>query len=88
MRWPIALSHLVGGGICFSGPPDEFGLDSWCGISCGAGARFSLLPPDNASGNFVNVVERVPVRIAWASPPPQGLALRAGLSAGATVHTR
>jgi len=56
-------------------------------ISAGTGARFSLLPPDNASGNFVKVVERVPVRIAWQSPP-RDLALRAGLSAGVTVHTR
>jgi membrane fusion protein, multidrug efflux system len=56
-------------------------------ISGGTGARFSLLPPDNASGNFVKVVERVPVRIAWLNPP-QDLALRAGLSAAVTVHTR
>jgi membrane fusion protein, multidrug efflux system len=56
-------------------------------ISGGTGARFSLLPPDNASGNFVKVVERVPVRIAWVSPP-QDLPLRAGLSADVTVHTR
>ncbi len=57
-------------------------------ISGGTGARFSLLPPDNASGNFVKVVERVPVRIGWVQPPPQGIALRAGLSADVTVHTR
>jgi membrane fusion protein (multidrug efflux system) len=56
-------------------------------ISGGTGARFSLLPPDNASGNFVKVVERVPVRIAWSNPPGD-LALRAGLSVDVTVHTR
>jgi membrane fusion protein (multidrug efflux system) len=56
-------------------------------LSGGTGARFSLLPPDNASGNFVKVVQRVPVRIAW-SHPPEGLTLRAGLSAHVTVHTR
>jgi membrane fusion protein (multidrug efflux system) len=55
-------------------------------VSGGTGARFALLPPDNASGNFVKVVERVPVRIAW-SPPPD-LPMRAGLSASVTVHTR
>jgi membrane fusion protein (multidrug efflux system) len=55
-------------------------------LSGGTGARFSLLPPDNASGNFVKVVERVPVRIAWSKPPD--LPLRAGLSATVTVHTR
>lgn len=56
-------------------------------ISGGTGARFALLPPDNASGNFVKVVERVPVRIAWVNPPAD-LPLRAGLSANVTVHTR
>jgi membrane fusion protein, multidrug efflux system len=56
-------------------------------ISGGTGARFALLPPDNASGNFVKVVERVPVRIAWVDAPSD-LALRAGLSASATVRTR
>jgi membrane fusion protein, multidrug efflux system len=57
-------------------------------LSGGTGARFSLIPPDNASGNFVKVVERVPVRIAWAKPPPPDMALRAGLSAYVTVHAR
>lgn len=56
-------------------------------LSGGTGARFALLPPDNASGNFVKVVERVPVRIAWVSPPSD-VPLRAGLSADVTVHTR
>jgi membrane fusion protein (multidrug efflux system) len=56
-------------------------------ISGGTGARFALLPPDNASGNFVKVVERVPVRIHWESLPAD-LPLRAGLSANVTVHTR
>ncbi|KFE70453.1 HlyD family secretion protein [Hyalangium minutum] len=53
-------------------------------LSAGTGARFSLLPPDNASGNFVKVVQRVPVRIAWKSPPD--VPLRAGLSAEVTVY--
>jgi membrane fusion protein, multidrug efflux system len=53
-------------------------------ISGGTGSRFSLLPPDNASGNFVKVVQRVPVRIAW-DHPPKDLPLRAGLSAEVTV---
>lgn len=56
-------------------------------LSGGTGARFALLPPDNASGNFVKVVERVPVRIAWAGPP-SAVDLRAGLSAVVTVHAR
>ncbi|MFT3914801.1 MAG: HlyD family secretion protein [Anaeromyxobacteraceae bacterium] len=56
-------------------------------LSGGTGARFALLPPDNASGNFVKVVERVPVRISWTDAPAD-LAMRAGLSATVTVHTR
>jgi membrane fusion protein (multidrug efflux system) len=54
-------------------------------LSSGTGARFSLLPPDNASGNFVRVVQRVPVRIAWVDLP-DGVVLRPGLSADAVVH--
>lgn len=57
-------------------------------LSGGTGARFSLIPPDDASGNFVRVVERVPVRIAWATPPPPNVRMQAGLSAYVTVHER
>jgi membrane fusion protein (multidrug efflux system) len=56
-------------------------------VAGGTGSRFSLLPPDNASGNFVKVVQRVPVRIAWKAIPPN-LALRAGLSADVTIHVK
>jgi membrane fusion protein (multidrug efflux system) len=65
----------------FPGQKLEGRVDS---LSGGTGARFSLLPPDNASGNFVKVVQRVPVRIAWTEPP--SLPLRAGLSVGVTVY--
>lgn len=67
---------------------DAFGGEELDGvvesISAGTGARFSLLPADNASGNFVKVVQRVPVRIAWAKQPD--VPLRAGLSADVTVY--
>ena len=53
-------------------------------LSGGTGASFSLLPADNASGNFVKVVQRVPVRIAWDRQPD--VPLRAGLSVDVTVH--
>jgi membrane fusion protein (multidrug efflux system) len=56
-------------------------------LSGGTGSRFSLLPPDNASGNFVKVVQRVPVRISWVDPP-KDLPLRAGLSADVTIHVK
>ncbi|MGA2447511.1 MAG: HlyD family secretion protein [Polyangiaceae bacterium] len=55
--------------------------------SPGTGARFSLLPPDNASGNFVKVVQRVPVKILWDSVPADAT-LAAGLSVNVTVITR
>lgn len=54
--------------------------------SGGTGARFALIPPDNASGNFVKVVQRVPVRIAWTKPPDVPLA--AGLSAVVAVRVK
>ncbi len=56
-------------------------------LSGGTGASFSLLPADNATGNFVKVVQRVPVRIAWVNPPAE-VNLRAGLSADVTVDVR
>jgi membrane fusion protein (multidrug efflux system) len=54
-------------------------------LSGGTGASFSLLPADNATGNFVKVVQRVPVRIAWENLPAD-VAVRAGLSADVTVE--
>lgn len=53
-------------------------------LSGGTGSSFSLLPADNASGNFVKVVQRVPVRISWTKAP--AVPLRAGLSVDVTVH--
>jgi membrane fusion protein (multidrug efflux system) len=54
-------------------------------LSGGTGSSFSLLPADNATGNFVKVVQRVPVRIAWKNLPGD-VPLRAGLSADVTVE--
>ncbi len=53
----------------------------------GTGSRFALLPPDNASGNFTKVVQRVPVLIRL-DEKPQGMALRPGMSALVTVWTK
>jgi membrane fusion protein (multidrug efflux system) len=53
-------------------------------LSGGTGSSFSLLPADNATGNFVKVVQRVPVRIDWTSAVDD-VPLRAGLSADVTV---
>jgi membrane fusion protein (multidrug efflux system) len=53
-------------------------------LSGGTGASFALLPADNATGNFVKVVQRIPVRIAWVNLP-QDVAMRVGLSVDVTV---
>ena len=54
-------------------------------LSPATGARFSMLPPDNASGNFVKVVQRVPVKIAWTNLP-KNVIIEAGLSVDVTIH--
>jgi membrane fusion protein (multidrug efflux system) len=51
------------------------------------GAKFSLLPPDNATGNFVKVVQRVPVRIKLDSNAGFNTVLRPGMSVKVVVHT-
>jgi membrane fusion protein (multidrug efflux system) len=53
-------------------------------VAPATGARFSLIPADNATGNFVKVVQRVPVKIKWTDPPKK--LLLPGLSAEVTVH--
>jgi membrane fusion protein (multidrug efflux system) len=55
-------------------------------FSPGTGLSFSLLPPENATGNWVKVVQRLPVRLELASPDPSQL-LHAGLSATVEVDT-
>ena len=57
-------------------------------VSPASGAQFSLLPPDNATGNFTKVVQRVTVRIAIAAEALAREPLRSGLSVVATIHTR
>jgi membrane fusion protein (multidrug efflux system) len=56
-------------------------------LSPGTGSQFSLLPPENATGNWVKVVQRVPVRIEFDDMDPE-IALHAGLSASVDVDTR
>ncbi len=57
-------------------------------ISAGTGARFSLLPPENASGNWVKVVQRVPVKILLEDYHANPHLLRAGMSALVTIDVR
>ena len=56
-------------------------------LSAGTGAAFSLLPPENATGNWVKVVQRLPVKITLAEPPPADKPLRLGLSVEVTINT-
>ena len=70
-------------------------IDTYPGVVCdakvqslspGTGLTFSLLPPENATGNWVKVVQRLPVRLALESTEPN-LPLHAGLSATVEVDT-
>jgi membrane fusion protein (multidrug efflux system) len=78
-----------------TGDPVDIEIDAYAGetfhgivdtVSPATGARFSMIPPDNATGNFVKVVQRVPVKITWTTPP--SMPMRPGLSAEVTVHIR
>ena len=77
------------------GQPVEFEVDAYgCtgegkveSVSGATGAKFALLPPDNATGNFTKVVQRVPVRIAVTKPCAGNYPLRPGLSAVVHVNT-
>jgi membrane fusion protein, multidrug efflux system len=55
-------------------------------VSPGTGSQFSMLPPENATGNWVKVVQRVPVRLQLTHVDA-GFLLQAGLSANVTVDT-
>jgi len=75
--------------------PDQVFTGTLESLSPGTGSVFSLLPPENATGNFVKVVQRLPVKILLDTPAvhtsgvpasPQ-LALRPGMSVTATITT-
>jgi membrane fusion protein, multidrug efflux system len=59
-------------------------VDSW---SPASGAQFSLLPPDNATGNFTKIVQRIPVKIVLDPDPALSDLLRPGMSVIATIDT-
>jgi membrane fusion protein (multidrug efflux system) len=58
------------------------------GLGAGSGSAFSVLPPQNASGNWIKIVQRVPVRIALDAAELKDNPLRIGLSVTATVDVR
>jgi membrane fusion protein (multidrug efflux system) len=57
-------------------------------IAAATGARFSLLPPENATGNYVKVVQRVPVKIVLEPGQDPEHVLRPGMSVAPTVFTK
>lgn len=57
-------------------------------IQSGTGARFSAFPPENATGNFVKIVQRVPVKIVFDPAPDASLHLGPGMSVVPTVFTK
>ena len=65
-------------GVTFTGRVDS--------IQRGTGAFFSLLPPENATGNFVKIVQRVPVKIVFDPAPDPTHVLSLGMSVVPTVH--
>lgn len=85
------LAHLR------DGQPVEFTADSYPdvvfhgrvdSIAGATGARFALLPPDNATGNFVKVTQRVPVKIVLTDPPDPQHPLRPGMSVEPSVQVQ
>jgi membrane fusion protein (multidrug efflux system) len=77
-----------------AGEKVEFTVDAYPGavfegvvesVSPATGARFSLLPPDNATGNFTKVIQRIPVRIRVESQADPDRPLRPGMSAEVTI---
>jgi len=77
---PVTIvSDLYGGDVEYHG--------KLLGLSAGTGAAFSLLPAQNASGNWIKVVQRVPVKIALDREELTKHPLRIGLSTTATVDT-
>jgi membrane fusion protein (multidrug efflux system) len=77
---PVAIAVDALGGRTFKGHVDS--------IQAGSGAAFSLLPPENATGNYVKVVQRVPVKIRFNSIPAVGLPLGPGESVVPTVEVQ
>jgi membrane fusion protein, multidrug efflux system len=77
---PVEIEVDPLGGRKFEGHVDS--------IQMGSGAAFSLLPPENATGNYVKVVQRIPVKILFNQPPEVGLPLGPGESVVPTVKVQ
>ncbi len=77
---PVSLRVDAYPGTVLRGKVDSF--------QKGSGARFSLLPPENATGNYVKVVQRIPVKIVFDGPIPEWLLLAPGMSVVPKVRVR
>jgi membrane fusion protein, multidrug efflux system len=77
---PVEVEVDALGGQKFEGHVDS--------IQMGSGAAFSLLPPENATGNYVKVVQRIPVKIVFDHAPDVGLPLGPGESVVPTVKVQ
>jgi len=74
---PVEIEADIYPGYIYKGHVDS--------ISVGTGAAFALLPPENATGNWVKVVQRVPVKVVLNQPTPADKPLRMGLSVEVSV---
>jgi membrane fusion protein (multidrug efflux system) len=84
------LTHMKPGDaatVTVDAYPDATFTARVASLSPGTGSQFSVLPPQNATGNWVKVVQRLPVRLEIENPDPQR-PLRAGMSVTADVDTR
>jgi len=85
------LTHVRGGELVtisvdtFPGAEFRGHVDS---LSPASGLEFSLLPPDNATGNFTKIVQRIPVKITLEQTDPLSGLLRAGMSVEAAIDTK
>jgi membrane fusion protein (multidrug efflux system) len=99
---PVSSLYIIGNfketqiGLMRPGQPVSISVDALSGteltghvesIAPGTGAQFSLLPPQNATGNFTKIVQRVPVRIAIEAGPDARRILVPGLSVTVRVDT-
>ena len=80
-----------------AGQPVDIEIDTFPGqvfkghvdsLSPASGQEFALLPPDNATGNFTKVVQRIPVKIVLDQASPMTVVLRPGMSVYPTIDTR
>ena len=77
---PVGISVDMFPGVTFNGHVDS--------IAPASGQEFALLPPDNATGNFTKVVQRIPVKVVLDPGSPLAGQLRPGMSVYPTIEIR